>query len=117
MSVSVNQTEGEIYCRSNGMELFVISNAEEYAAFTKDSEANFGKSVGPIMWINGRQDPDGSWYTYSPAKNPLHSGAVPTTNVTAAYGCLLTAANGTAFTTTNKFSCYARISCYCEYKL
>jgi hypothetical protein len=110
-----NYDEAQNFCRSKGMELFVISSQAEYDALAAMSKSWFGSFNGGVIWVNGRQDGNGAWFTYNPNKVPLFSGAVPSNFYLGPFSCLVFDNFGGSFRTGIKSMCSSRISFYCEY--
>lgn len=69
-----NYEQSEEFCKSHNMNLFVIDNSFVQSAFfttTTNSLSDF--DVG-FVWINGRRETTGDWYSFTPSPRPLYNG-------------------------------------------
>ncbi|KAG5668871.1 hypothetical protein PVAND_016791 [Polypedilum vanderplanki] len=61
-----NYSTAEAFCRSNGFELFTISDSFTYFAFIMEFSVVIKNFMPPIIWINGKQFITSAWYAYNP---------------------------------------------------
>lgn len=64
----------ESLCRDNNMELFVIDNSAVQEAFFGATTESLEAYPQGLVWINGRRESSGDWFTSSPQRQPLYSG-------------------------------------------
>lgn len=116
-------------CVNSGMNLFVIDSPHTQNELLKFATSVFGSGQGSTLWINGKKDKEGNWFSYSPDKQSLMAGieditdpkdyqrSFPRSRFTADLDrptCLIVSAFQ-AFKVDTEF-CSTRMYSICEYK-
>lgn len=76
----VNYHDTQMFCRENGMNLLVLDSRETFDALANYMHGNWIAKTTPAiwsspqgMWVNGRRNVVGRWFTYANVKRRLSS--------------------------------------------
>lgn len=68
-------------CVDRGMNLFAIDSLEVEKELLSFATSIFGSGRSSTLWIDGKREPDGNWYVYSPVRSPLVMGIEGVTDI------------------------------------
>jgi hypothetical protein len=101
-------------CRHGSMELFAIWDESDYQAIQSTLTPFFGSSSNESLWINGLQNKNGSWVTYTPKRHKLYSEITPNIEYSVDSRCLLWSNRNGGFAA-YPTNCWEIHSLVCEY--
>lgn len=70
------------HCVDSGMNLFIIDSPETEKELLGFATSVFGYGLGSTLWINGKMDDNGTWFSYNPDKQALMDGITDITELT-----------------------------------
>jgi hypothetical protein len=114
MASPQNYTQASQSCIAQNMYLFNINSAEVEKSFNDNL---WNKPYSPpdqAVFINGKLDANGTWYTYTPNSAPLFSNITWSSATPAEPGVCLIATNWYGFGVVN-YDCAALGWYVCEY--
>jgi hypothetical protein len=100
-------------CINDGMNLFIVDSTGTERELLSFATSIFGSGGGSTLYINGKKDSDGRFYTYNPLRKPLIDSIASRFSANGD-GCLILSANG-AFKV-DSWSCKSKMYHVCEYK-
>lgn len=123
------ESSRENACVDRGMHLFKIESLESHKKLLHLATSLFGRNGGSMLWIDGKKEEDGNWYTSNPKRLLIAGIADGTRNLSASNSedsndslptfyengenCLILSAF-LSFQVT-KWSCSSKMFSFCEY--
>lgn len=74
INVNSNYERSEEICRQSNMNLFVIDDSNVQASFFRTTTSALVQQPRGMLWINGRRETSGEWFSFNPNRAELYSG-------------------------------------------